>query len=460
MKKFLSYCIKYWPFLFFLFFAIAIRIYFFSTMGPVVHTDSISYFFMQELDSVRTPGFPFFLEIIFSLNDIFSFTVDYFMLVCFVQIFLLGLLNSILVYKIADFLTSDILFSSFMGIIYNLNFFVVSFGFQILTETLTITLLLLILFLYLNLLQAEYKTAALTGVLLVFLIYTKPSFLLLGFVLPFVTIVGYLPLSKKKKFWKSCFPFIAVFLAVTCLGIGGWSLRNKIKYDYFGISSIMPFNLRWYTNSLIHKYKPVDNKKLDRLAAIYAKEYEKTGNSSATFYNFQKRVQQEMGLTDIEISKALLKINIQLIIDYPGEYFKQVPESVMSYYKQYSPFWASGNTKRFLKQDNLFSQALRFFFVFYKRLFTSSFFLFILVIAAPVFVFLFTFRNKTLFHGWLVLESVILYNCLVSVFSTNAGVNNLRYRAPVEPLILLFFYASLYYLGKWIKSKWIRSRNL
>jgi hypothetical protein len=446
MKKLLSFVERSWPFLVFLVFTIGIRIFSYSIMQPVVHTDTISYLFIQELDSVRTPGYPLFLEIFFSLNDLFFLTVDYFDLICFAQIFFLGFLNSLLIYKITEALTANRIFSMLMGIIYNFNFFVVSFEYQILTESLSITLILAGILFYISIHKAKKSSAVLAGIIFVLLIYTRPGFLLLGFALPVLTFLGFMPRSKEKKFWKDLGPFLVIFLLINILGIGAWSMRNQIKYDYFGMSSLMPFNLRWYTNTLIHKYRPRGDEKLNKIAAVYAEEYEKTASSSVTFYNFQKRVSEEMGLTETEISKALLKINIHLIMDYPGEYFEQVPGSMVNYYQQYSPLWAGGNTKKFILSKNLFSKIFKFFFFIYQKLFTSTLFLIILVAAAPIIVLMLTFKNKPVFHGWVIIETFILYNCIVSVFSTNAGVNNLRYRAPVEPLILLVLYAAIFYL--------------
>jgi hypothetical protein len=336
-----------------------------------------------------------------------------------------------------------------LGLIYNFNFFIISFEFQILTETLSSTLLLAVVYLYLNVFKGKKKVALLAGVLSVFLIYTKPTYMLLGLAIPVLTILGYLPLSKKKKFWKRLGPVLVLFLVLNILGIGAWSMRNQIKYDYLGVSSLMPFNLRWYTNTLIHKYKPTGNEKLNRIAAVYAEEYQKTASSSATFYNFQKRIQSEMNLKDAELSKALLKINLHLIKDYPGEYFQQVPGSIADYYKQYSPYWAGGNTKKFINNSNLISRVFRLFFLFYQKIYTHTIPLILLVVAAPVFVLIFTFKKKRIFHGWLIIEAIIVYNCFISVFSTNAGVNNMRYRVPVEPLILLVFFAGIFYLGRW-----------
>jgi hypothetical protein len=82
--------------------AIGVRAYIFINMHPVVHTDSITFLFLNELDMVRTPGYPLFNEILFVFNDLFSITTDYFRLICFGQIFFLGVLNAWLIYRLTE----------------------------------------------------------------------------------------------------------------------------------------------------------------------------------------------------------------------------------------------------------------------------------------------------------------------------------------------------------------------
>lgn len=445
-----------WPLLLLLVFALGLRLYIYLHMHPVIHTDSISYFFLNELDSVRTPGYPLFIEMILSVNDWLSITSAYFRAICFVQMFLLGILNSLLLYLISRKLTQNIIFSVIMGLLYNLNFFVISFEFQILTETLSTSLILAIVYLYLDFFQKKKFLAVLAGLMFVLLIYTKPAFLLLGFGLPFLTLLVYLPTRKNRPLLKQLIPAFSVFLIINFLGVGAWSLRNKIKYDYMGISSLMPFNLRMYTNQLIHKYQPIGDKKIDHIAAVYAEEHAKTGPISSTYFNFEQRIQAEMQLSEIEISKAFLKINLHLLRTYPQDYFRQVPASVLRYYREYSSYWAAGNIRRLLMNKRPIPSIFKFFFRIYKFIFSQTVLMLLLVLAIPVLVLFLTFKNKKIFHGWLVLEAFIIYNCLVSVLTTDAGINNLRYRAPLEPFILLMFYAGLFYLGKSFVGKRIK----
>ncbi len=437
-----------WLLLLLLFLALGIRLYIFKVMHPIVHTDSVTFLFLSELDMVRTPGYPGFIEAVLSLNDLFSASSDYLRTIVFAQLFVLGLLNVGFIYDITRFLTSSRGFAFVMGVVYNLNFFVVGFETQLMTETLAVTLLLGVVVLYLRLFKGKRSWAVLAGVLLVLLIYTRATYLLLWLFLPIVTLVSFFPLSKSRKFLKLHAPGITLFLIVCLLGVGGWSLRNKIKFDYMGISSLMPYQLRYYTNSMYAKYPPSGDMLVDRVAQVYAEEFGKTGHSSVTVYNFHTRLNQELGLSDAQIAAAFMKTNLRLIKAYPGEYFVQIPASLRSYYMQYKAYWTAGNTRKFLNRPGIVSSLFLRFFQFYQSLFTRSWLLLGMLILAPLIVLIFSFRDRYAFHGWCVILAIIHYTGFVSVLSTSAGINNLRYRHPVEPLILLMFYASFFYLGR------------
>lgn len=437
---------RLWPLFVLLAVSLWVRIYIFQVMHPVFHSDSVTYLFLGKLTTVRTPGYPLFIELLLSINDLFSFSTKYLKVICFGQIFILGMLNVWLVYKLTKILTRNRIFAMAMGLLYNGNFFVISFEFQLLTETLSITLLLAVLVIYLQLFKGKKFMALIAGILMVLLIYTRPTYLLLGFFFPILTFVGFFPLSKKKIFIKKLTQVFLVFIAVILVGIFGYSLRNQYKFGYFGISSLMPYGLHYYTNPLFEKYKPSGNSTLDRVARVYAEEIKRNSHSAAQ--NLHARIQEELGLSDAEISAAFLKVNLKLIKDYPVDYLKQVPDSFFLYYRQYSTHWAAGNTKKFLRKGIFLNAIFRNLFQLYSKLFINPYFLTILIVIMPLVVLLYDRRIKKSFHGWFTLEAVIHYTSFVSILSTKAGINNLRYRTTVEPLILLVFCTGLFYCGR------------
>jgi len=223
---------------------------------------------------------------------------------------------------------------------------------------------------------------------------------------------------------------------------------------------LMPYQLRYYTNPFFDRYRKGDDEKLNRVAEIYIEELNKSRNKISAITSFHTRVKEEMNLSDIEITNAFLKINLKLIWENPGEYLKQLPSSVLMYYKSYAAYWTSGNIRRFINKKNIAGRFTMFCFRFYKRLFTSSTYLWMMILVAPVGLLIMVRKKKKVFHGWLLLEVIINYNFIVSVLSTRAGMNNLRYRATVEPLILLILFAFLFYVGKMLADFFGKKRNI
>lgn len=458
MRTMFTFIKNSWQAIVLLLLTIGIKIAIFSQMRPVIHTDSITFLFLNEVDMVRTPGYPLFIEILLSLNDLLGITTDYIQWICFGQIFILGILNVLLIYDISNFLTSCRWFALLMGIVYNFNYFVVGFEFQLMTETFTITLLLVLLSLYLRLFKQKRSWAVVAGLVMVLLIYSRATYLLFWIFLPAITFVAFYTRSRHKPFFRALAPAMAVFLLVTAVGIGAWSLRNKLKYDYLGISSLLPYQIRYYTNPLFKNYVPTGDVLLDRVAQVYAEELNRTGPDSATVFNFHNRLQEELGLSAAQISSLLMKVHLKLIQNNPSAYLRQIPDSMRDYYLQYKAYWTAGNNPRFLMRPNLISRAFLKFFQFYKKLFLTPWLLMVLLLAAPLVVLIASSPHKERLHGWLVIEAVILYTFFVSVLTTSAGINNLRYRQPVEPLILLVFYAAVFYLLFGLVGK-IRSKK-
>ncbi len=435
--------------------ALGVRVAVFLTMHPVVHTDSVTFLFLSELDMVRTPGYPLFIELVLSLNDLLGLSTDHLRAIVFGQIFILGMLNVYLLYDITRSLTRSRGFAWLMGVLYNLNFFVLGFEIQVMTETLTVTLLFAFLALYLRLFRGKKSTAFMAGLIMVLLIYTRATYLLFWIFLPLITWTAFFPAAKRRRFLAAYWPAAVVFILVCVLGIGAWTVRNKIKFDYLGISSLMPYQLRYYTNALFAKYRPSGDMLLDRVAEVYAQEFRETGHSSVTVYNFHARLNRELGLSDAQIASAFMKVQLRLIRDYPREYLRQIPPSLDSYYRQYKSYWTAGNTRKFLGPSGGLSVLFLRFFQFYQRLFLSVPWLLWMLVASPLLVLALSFRDREAFHGWLIVEAAVHYTAFVSVLSTNAGINNLRYRQPVEPLILLVFYAGFFLAARAV-IRWMR----
>lgn len=420
--------------------AFIIRIFIFRNIIPVINTDSVTYLVLKDLGPIRTPGYPLFIEAIQFFNDLFSITPRYLRLIVFFQMFVLGLVNTFLVYSLAKRLARSEAFGVFMGLIFNLDYFVIGFELLLLTETLTFTFLGLTLLFYLKIFEGKRSAPYWAGLFSVLLVLTRPTYTLL-FAL-FAGLTGLITFREivKKGFLKRQAKPLAVFVLINLVGIGAWSLRNKAKYDYFGISLILPYQLGYYTTHFYQKYKMGSDPELDKYARIFIQE-------KGMPYDFAYRLRTELGLSEAQTAEILLKLNVKLIEENFGDYLKRIPTAARDYY-DYSWYWTLPHDKRLFPRIGPLAGAFKAFQGIYRPIFGNfvAWLAFVLLVPAA---FLITSRyRKDTYHSLWLMEGVIQYNFLISILLTNAGINNLRFRVPVEPLILMVFYAALFTWGR------------
>ena len=431
--------------------SLLMRIMIYRSVNVRITTDSVTYLVLQDLHPVRTPGYPLFMNIIFFVNDLFSLTPNALRLVIFVQLFLLGMVNTYLIYRFSRILTRSAPWSLALGLIYNLDYFVIGFEFILLTETLALTLLGLTLLFYWKIFAARASAPYLAGLFSVGLFLTRPTFAGL-----FICLVGLTLLIHRRQIVRG--PFLvrfarplAIFLVINLVGLGAWSLRNKVKYNFFGLSTILPYQLGYYTQPFCQKYKMGSDEELDKYAKILIEE-------KGSPYNFGQRVAEEFKLQPAQVSRILLKLDLKLITENFGDYLRLVPQAASDYYS-YSRFWTRGYDRRILARTSLLARVFGSFRPIFSFLFNRPVALLFFVLILPIVFLVARRKDNDTFHLTWLLEGTIHYSFVISVLLTNNGVNNQRFRAPVEPFILLVFFGALFLLGSDLARKLRKSRR-
>ena len=448
--KALSFLARHWAILILLTAALLLRIFIFWSISPQLSTDSVTYLVLQDMQPERTPGYPLFIEIIQFFNDLLTITPQYLRLIVFFQIFLLGVLNTYLVYAFAKILTRSEGFALAMGLIFNLDYFVIGFEFVILTETLSLTLLGLALLFYWKIFQGKASAPYWAGLFSVCLLLTRPTYAALFLCLLVLTVVIHLRPILKGDFLRKYARPLAIFLIINLVGIGSWSWRNKVKYDYFGLTTILPYQLGYYTEQFYLKYKMGSDPELDKYAQILIEEKGRP-------YDFGNRLAEELKIPKAEVSRILMRLDLKLIKENFRQYLKILPDAASIYYG-YSWFWTKPQNKILVERSRILSALFGFFLNIYVSMFKNFIPLLLLILIIPL-AFIWTARKrKDDFHWLCLLEGTIQYNFLVSVLLTNAGVNNMRFRVPVEPVILLVFYGALFTWGSSLCKSIFRPR--
>ena len=205
----------------------------------------------------------------------------------------------------------------------------------------------------------------------------------------------------------------------------------------------MPFQLWHYTKHFFHEYEQGSSPELDPYFEIFKEEHYDPGR-------FDARLKAERRISSVDVSRVFLKMNLQLIKKFPGKYLKQIPNAASSYYKDYSPYWTVPNNKTFLNKKKAIPRCFLFVFNLLKVIYSKTWSLILMILFLPLSMFFLVLKKKQVLHLFLLIEGAVHYNFLISILSTNAGVNNLRYRAPVEPLILMMTMVPLFYLGRFV----------
>jgi hypothetical protein len=238
---------------------------------------------------------------------------------------------------------------------------------------------------------------------------------------------------------------LAVFLLFNLVAIGSWSWRNKVRHGYFSLSTILPYQMGYFTEHFYWKYKPGSDPDLNQYAAVLAE-------AKGRPFEFRWRLAENMGLSEADISRILFRLNFKLITDNPGQYLRLLPRAAAAYY-DYSWDWTARQNQRIFNHNKFAARLFRIFFRLYSWVFKSFSALLFFILLVPVALLIACRRRRELFHWVGLIEGTVHYNFLISVLLTPGGINNLRYRIPVEPLFLLVFYAALFLFGRTLVRK-------
>lgn len=179
---------------------------------------------------LRTPGYPLFLALIFSL------TAGSIMAVLIVQV-MLSAFSAVLIYRIADLFRFPKLVGLGAGLFFALEPSIAVFAVSILTETVFVFLFLLFVYLLAtSLINNDFskKKYLVLGLILGFDVLVRP--VLYPFI--FVIILASIFCLIKKIKPKESFKIILALIAGVYLMISPWLLRNKIVFDTWSVSSI------------------------------------------------------------------------------------------------------------------------------------------------------------------------------------------------------------------------------
>jgi 4-amino-4-deoxy-L-arabinose transferase-like glycosyltransferase len=305
---------KQWAFFLLLGVCIALRILIFTNYQPILFNDSSGYKEMAvQLKTLnfsgyigfRTPVYPLLL-MMGGINDYITWAIQS----------ILGITVSILLYLLTLRLTGNRALSFVVGLSYSLSMHALFFETIILTETLTTFLLILSL----SLLVAAFdknsiRLYILTGVGLGLAALTRPLFL---FLIPLVAFFLFFKLKANKGTASHLSQVLGGLLIPVVILVGGWSLFNLAKVDYFGITTLLGYHLTNHSGAYM-QYAPPE---YAVIRDIYLKYRANSTSHVNVIYQAYPEMQLATGLSFSELSRVLARMSLQMFKEHPMSYLK------------------------------------------------------------------------------------------------------------------------------------------
>ncbi len=213
-------------------------------------------------DAFRTPGYPFFVAIVYSIFGSQPYTA------IFIQIFL-NLISIVLLYKIGKELFSEK--AGFIAaVLFSLDLHHIIFIYYILTETIYTTVFLAALLFYIKAIKtSNLKFFILTGLIYGISTLIRPiSQYYIGGIFLF-TLLWYF------KEWKNGVRFSLILMSAYFFAVAPWCLRNYSEYGHFALSNIKGYNLLFW-NASYYESKRLQQP-IDTVNANFKTELQKMG---------------------------------------------------------------------------------------------------------------------------------------------------------------------------------------
>ena len=213
-------------------------------------------------DAFRTPGYPFFISIIYFISG------NYVSHVLLVQIFL-NLISIVLLYKIGKELFSEK--AGFIAaVLFSMDLHHIIFIYYILTETIYTTIFLLALFFFIKAIKTnQLKFFLFTGILYGISALVRPISQFYIFCVFAFTLLYYL------KTWKKGIRFSFILLIGYFVAIAPWCARNYNEYGHFALSNIKGYNLLFWNASYYEAKR--QHKTIEEINQSFVVELEKMG---------------------------------------------------------------------------------------------------------------------------------------------------------------------------------------
>lgn len=376
---------------------------------------------------MRTPVYPL-LIMLGGINDLVTWIIQSG----------LGITVSVLLYLLALRLTGNKALSFVVGLSYSLSLYVLFFESMILTETLAT--FLLVLSLWLLVIAFDKKNVGLyilSGAGISLAALTRPLLLLL---VPLIALFLFINLKMNREKTVAMSRILGGLLIPVVILVGGWSLFNQIKLGYFGITTMLGYNLTNHSGAFM-QYAPPE---YSVVRDIYLKYRDNTTTHTNLIWLAYPEMQKATGLSFSELSRVLTKMSLQMFIEHPGAYLKGVFKGWNDFWRPV--FWYADYS---LIRSVFFKEFVTYLSILEMSLFSFLNSIFLLVAAWTIVKALWKPR---LFDFNLLFILLVLVASILQALVEYGDAT--RFAIPFLPLILFEVITWLYYLFSSSLSHW------
>jgi 4-amino-4-deoxy-L-arabinose transferase-like glycosyltransferase len=419
-------------YVFLLLISLGLRIFLILIMNPGIENDSPSYLNLAHQiarlnltgdTGFRTPIYPLFILL-------FNFNLDWIRLGQTV----LGLILLTMLFWTAWHFTGNCVVSFLAGAFYGFNLAQIYFESKVLTETLTTFLVITCLVIFIRLPEIPRTKRMVywvlgTGMVSALAALTRPLFLFLP---PMLAVILFLKLGDRglaSRLRYAVLLFLPGFLLV-----GGWSIFNYFRLDYFGPSTFTGLGLADHSITFI-QYAP------DEYAVIrdiFMNLRQREGTHVVNIWEGLDQILKATGEAFPQLSKTLTQMSLYLIVRHPFLYLESVGVTWVRFWNE--PGWWTWPAIRSETLQIGVAYAWRiekYFLVFFQNL------PFLILVAYSTIRWI-TNKFRTLVWGHFYLATmgtVILTASMIQALVERGDTT--RYAIPVQPMIGFIVIVSL-----------------
>lgn len=259
----------------------------------------------------------------------------------------------------------------------------------------------------------------------------RPEYQLLAPIM--VGVIVLLRTKANTSFWTRASRPVLAGLAPWVLLVLGWSSVNYARFGWFTLSTLTGYHLTQYSGPYLNEVPPAQRP----VADVFFQEEQAFvrahhGRHIDAFWAARPRLLASTGLTDAQLSRAFLRMSVQLILAHPKAYLSAVWWSWQVFWRP--PLYSHGLNLPNLRRDfrGVFTGRISWWDGFYAYLYVLVELAYAAALVGPV------IRRRwqpmLWSPGMLSLDAIILYTAVItSLFEPE---DNNRFKVPVEGLIL------------------------